>query len=105
MAKVRFMELVDSVSGKYCKVSPTSPIFQKRKTCNVVCHIHNPYMGDATAKQESAKAKFKATHAQVQNILRDDEQVATYQAGFAEQTKYSTLRGYIFAQLYAEPEL
>ncbi len=105
MAKVIFMELVDSVRGKYCRSKSDSPIFQKRKTCNTVYHIHNPFAGAASAAQVAAKTKFTNVTAQVKAIMADDEQVATYKANFAKQTKYSTLRGFIFAQLYAEPEL
>ncbi len=101
MAKVRFMELVDGVSGKFCKVKPDSPIFQQRKTCNVVYHQHNPSTADPTPEQLAQQQKFAAAVAQVNTIMADNAQVATYREAFAKQTKYKTLRGYIFADVYA----
>ncbi len=103
MAKVVFMELVESVSGKYCKQNPDSPIFQKRKTCNVVCHIHNPFTGPATAKQQEVQANFASAHAAVKSVMSDPSLLAEATAAWkANPGKYSTLRGFIFAQEYAK---
>ncbi len=101
MAKVTFIDLVDSVSGKYCKKDPNGTIFQKRPTCNVVCHIHNPYTGPATAAQVAVRTKFTAAVAATNAAMADPVQSAAYLTAFKAQTKYATLRGYIFAQEYA----
>ncbi len=105
MAEVIFNELISSVRGKYCKQDENGAIFTRRNGKNFVHHIHNPHTGPATAKQLAHQEKFKSMQAQVATIMVDDEQVASYKEAFVKQTKYATLRGYIFAQLMANPGL
>lgn len=52
---------------------------------------------DALAKQ----AKFTAVAAAVATAMANPTTLATYKAEWEKQTKYPTLRGYIFAQEYA----
>ncbi len=103
MAKVRFMELVESVSGKYCHSNPNSVIFQRRKTCNVVCHIHNPYTGPATPEQVEQQTKFAQAQAAVAEVFGNPTELTAYTEAYkANPEGYASLRGYIFAKEYAK---
>ncbi len=101
MAKVVFMDLVDHVSGKYCKKDPNGAIFARRKDSNTkyVYHVHSPFTGEPSAAQVAARNRFAQNQAKVTEALNDPQQAATYRAEFAAQKKYPTLRGYVFAQL------
>ncbi len=94
-----------SVRGKYCRTAENGAIFTRRNGKNFVHHIHNPYTGQPTAKQLEQRAKFKTLQAQVSTIMANDEQLASYKASFANQSKYATLRGYIFAMLMQTPSM
>ncbi len=95
--------MVDRVQGKYCKQDPNGAIFAFRKDTGAkyVYHVHNPFTGEPTAAQVAAKNKFASVAAQVKGILADVQQSAQYREAFAKQSKYKTLRGYIFAELMA----
>ncbi len=102
MAKVEFNELVNSVSGKLCK-DEKSPIFAQRKDTGTkyVYHRHATVKRDPTPAQSAQQAKFASVSAEVRTILADPSLSAPYREAFAKQTKYKTLRGYIFAELMA----
>ncbi len=104
MAKIKYMDLVDRVQGKFCKEDPTGAIFAYRKDTgvNYVYHRHNVSTAPASAAQEAQKARFKATVSTVKSIMKDVEQVQPYVEAWRKNPgKYGTLRGYIFAQVMA----
>ncbi len=102
MAKVTFNHLVDTVQGKTCKAE-RSPIFAFRKDTGTryVYHRDKEYVHDPSPAQLAQQQKFAAAHAQVKTIMADSAQLEEYRAAFAKQTKYKTLRGYIFADVMA----
>ena len=58
-----------------------------------------------TAAELAARSKFRQAKAQVEAIMQDIDQVEQYRQAWrarilAGNTKYHTLRGYIFAQVY-----
>ena len=59
------------------------------------------YKDNPTAEQTAMRQKFKQASARVQAIMIDADQLATYKEAFKNQSKYATLRGFIFATVYA----
>lgn len=103
MAKVNFVEFVDSVQGKYCRKRADGPIFAERKDTGTryVYHIHNPFAGDPTPKQMAYRDVFSDAHTAVATVYADATQLNAAKAAFKKQKKYRSLRGYIFAREYA----
>ncbi len=101
MAKVEYNELVNSVSGKLCK-EDGSPIFARRRDTGTkyVYHRHAKPDKEPTPGQLAQQQKFATAGAEVKTIMSSLEQIAPYRESFAKQTKYKTLRGYIFAEVY-----
>lgn len=99
MAKIKPMELLSRLSGKVCGHSNT--YFAERNGTQYTGTICNPYKGEPTEKQVAARQNFAATTEAIKNLT--PEQIAEYEANFKKQKKYKTLRGYIFKQLYNQP--
>ena len=99
MSKFKPMELISQLRGKVC--SHSDIYFAERNGTQYTGKICNPYTGPATEKQVAARARFS----QVINDMKalTPEQMADYQADFNRQKKHKTLRGYIFKQLYNQP--
>ncbi len=102
MAKVVFNELVHSVSGKLCK-NEGSPIFAKRSDTGTayVYHRHSKPAGEPTDAQKANQQRFSTAQTQTAAIMNDMEQLAEYQERYAKQSKYKTLRSFIFSEVYA----
>lgn len=103
--KADLNEMVTGLHGKYCKQGGlNSPIFAKDSKTGTqrVYHIHNPYTGERTARQKAVTNKFTTLQATVATTLADPTQKAALMEEFKAQKKYNTLRGYVFAKLYAE---
>ncbi len=103
MAKVTFNHLVDKVQGKTCN-DERSPIFCFNRVTGAryVYHRDKAYVNDPTPEQLAHQQKFASASAQVKTIMADNSQLATYREAFEKQTKYKTLRGYIFADVMAQ---
>ena len=99
MAKLKPMILIERMSGKVCGHSNT--YFAERNGTQYTGTICNPYKGEPTAKQIAVREAFTATTEAMKNLT--PEQMADYEAAFRKQKKYRSLRGYIFAQLYNQP--
>ena len=99
MAKIKPMELISKMSGKLC--SHSDIYFAERNGTQYTGKICNPYTGEPTEKQLAIRNKFSETIETIQAL--SEEQRAEYEAAFKRQKKYKTLRGYIFAQLYNQP--
>ena len=99
MSKVKPMELISQLSGKVC--SHSNKYFAVRNGTQYTGTICNPYKGEPTDKQIANRQKFADTYAAMANLT--EEQREAYTEAFKKQKKYRTLRGYIFAQLYNQP--
>ncbi len=104
MAKINYIDIIDNVSGKFCKQDPNGAIFAHRKDTNTcyVYHRHNESTAPATAGQIAVRTRFAAAVAATNAAMEDPEQIAAYATAFKNQTKYKTLRGFIFAKEYAK---
>ena len=89
MAKYVPIEMVKSYSGKICEHSDV--YFAKKGNT-----LTKPFSEQELARQ----AKFRQAIAAV-NALTVEQKTA-YAASFKNQSKYGTLRGYMFAQEYAK---
>ena len=95
MAKYVPIEMVKSYSGKICEHSDV--YFAKKGNTLYTGKICNPRFSE----QELARqTKFRQAIAAV-NALTVEQKTA-YATAFKNQSKYGTLRGYMFAQEYAK---
>ena len=99
MAKYVPIEMVKSYSGKICEHSDV--YFAKKgdtlytgKICNPRDLAKKPFSADELARQE----KFRQARAAVKALTA--EQKTAYAEAFANQKKYSSLQGYMFAKEY-----
>ncbi len=102
MAKVTYIDIIDNVSGKFCKQDPNGAIFAHRSdtNCKYVYHRHKPFVDDPTPGQQATRARFANASAATDAAMTDSEQLQAYSTAFKAQDKYKTLRGFIFAQEY-----
>ena len=101
MAKYKPIDMVKEYHGKICEHSDT--YFQKRgktlctgRICNPRDYEKNP----ASAEELATRTKFTQVIAAMKAMT--PEQKAAYAEAFAQQKRYGSLRGYIFAQEYAK---
>ena len=98
MAKYEPIEMVKSYSGKICEHSDV--YFAKKGNTlytGKICHPRTkPFSEQELARQE----KFRQARAAVKGLT--SEQKTAYAEAFANQKKYSSLQGYMFAQEYAK---
>lgn len=87
------------MSGKLC--SHSDIYFALRNGTQYTGTICNPYTGEPTEKQLAIRNKFAET-IEALNALTEEQKEA-YREAFRKQKKYKSLRGYIFAQLYNQP--
>ena len=99
MSKIKPMELLSRLSGKVC--SHSNVYFAERNGTQYTGTICNPYTGEPTEKQVAVRQRFADTYAAMANLTEDQKEA--YAEAFKKQKKYRTLRGYIFAQLYNQP--
>ena len=99
MSKIKPRELISELSGKLCGHS--NKYFAVRYGTQYTGTICNPYTGEPTEKQIAVRQKFADTYAAMAALT--EEQREAYQEAFKKQKKYRSLRGYIFAQLYNQP--
>jgi hypothetical protein len=99
MSKIKPMELISELSGKVCGHS--NKYFAVRYGTQYTGTICNPYTGEPIEKQIAVRQKFADTYAAMAALT--EEQKEAYQEAFKKQKKYRSLRGYIFAQLYNQP--
>lgn len=102
MATIKYIDIVESASGKLCKHGTTIFMHKKASGKNYTSRICKPFTGAPTVDQLAMQEQFAATAARVKLAMADSAQLALYKEAFLKQTKYSTLRGYIFAQMYGQ---
>ena len=99
MALIKPMELLTALSGKVCGHS--NKYFAVRNGTQYTGTICNPYTGEPTEKQLAVRNKFAET-IEALNALTEEQKDA-YREAFRKQKKCKTLRGFIFSQLYNQP--
>lgn len=99
MALIKPMELLAALSGKVCGHS--NKYFAVRNGTQYTGTICNPYTGEPTEKQIAVRQKFRETYEAMAQLT--EEQKEAYREAFKRQKKCKTLRGYIFSQLYNQP--
>ena len=98
MSKIKLEAPFQSFRGKVCKHSEI--IFKQMYGTRFTSQICNPRTKPFSAEEVARQTKFTQITKQVKTIMADSQQRATYETAFAKQNKYTTLQGYIFAQLY-----
>lgn len=106
MAKVQYLDPIDHISGKLSKKHRTvynyrSGTGAKYTSCPEFKHT-NP-----TQSQLDCQNRFKQAIAKREEIMRNPEQYSVYRNQWKAliakgNTRYKTLQGYIFAQVYKD---
>ena len=99
MAKYKPIDMVKEYRGKICEHSDT--YFQKRgKTLCTgrICEPRDLAKKPYSAEELAVREKFSQARAAVKALT--SEQKTAYAEAFANQKKYSSLQGYMFAQEY-----
>ncbi len=98
MAKYVPIEMVKSYSGKICEHSDV--YFAKKGNTLYTGKICNPRTKPFSEQELARQEKFRQARAAVKGLT--SEQKTAYAEAFANQKKYSSLQGYMFAQEYAK---
>ena len=98
MAKYVPIEMVKSYSGKICEHSDV--YFAKKGNTLYTGKICNPRTKPFSEQELARQTKFRQAIAAV-NALTVEQKTA-YATAFKNQSKYGSLRGYMFAQEYAK---
>ena len=101
MAKYKPIDMVKEYRGKICEHSDT--YFQKRgKTLCTgrICEPRDLAKKPYSAEELAVRQKFRQARAAVKALTA--EQKTAYAEAFANQKKYSSLQGYMFAMEYAK---
>ena len=96
MAKYEPIEMVKSYSGKICEHRDV--YFAKKGKTLYTGKICNPRTKAFSAEELARQAKFTQARAAVKSLTA--EQKTAYAEAFANQKKYSSLQGYMFAKEY-----
>ena len=101
MAKYIPIEMVKFYRGKICTHSDIY-FAKKGKTLYTgkMCNQRNLALKPYSAEELATHTKFTATITAIKALT--SEQKAAYAEAFANQKKYTSLNGYIFAQEYAK---
>ena len=102
MALIKNSTPFDSVKKKFAGTDEIHFRNRKKDNATIGVRVKNPYNGGNYEAQIAVRDAFKAAQAQVQTIMDDAEQRATYQTKFKAQKKCLTLRGYIFSQVFKQ---
>ena len=98
MAKYEPIEMVKSYSGKICEHSDV--YFAKKGNTLYTGKICNPRTKPFSEQELARQEKFRQARAAVKGLT--SEQKTAYAEAFANQKKYSSLQGYMFAQEYGK---
>ena len=96
MAKYVPIEMVKSYSGKICEHSDV--YFAKKGNTLYTGKICNPRTKPFSEQELARQEKFRQARAAVKGLT--SEQKTAYAEAFANQKKYSSLQGYMFAKEY-----
>ena len=96
MAKYEPIDMVNHYSGKICEHSDV--YFAKKGKTLYTGKICNPRTKAFSAEELARQEKFRQARAAVKALTA--EQKTAYAEAFANQKKYSSLQGYMFAKEY-----
>ena len=99
MAKFKPIEVLSTLSGKVCSHSDMY-FANKKYGTRYTGKLCNPRTKPFSAEELARQTKFAAATAAVKALTA--EQKAAYTEAFANQKKYKTLYGYMFAEEYAK---
>ena len=103
MSLLDLMTHFDAAHGKYSRTDKVYTRVRKFDNRTIGVALKHPVTNDPpSASQEAAQDKFKLVQAKVNTAMADPAQRAAYILKWKSQHKYTTLRSYIFAQLYDE---
>ena len=102
MSKIILETPVKGIRGKVSKND--NSYFAMRNGQTILTKVYSPYDGGNTESQQAARVKFARVQARVSEILADASQLAAWTAKFNAQSKYSTLRSFVFANIYKETD-
>ena len=102
MAIIKNATPFDSVRKKFSGSDEIHFRNRKKDNATIGVRVKHPYNGGSSEAQQAVRETFKTVRAQVDAIMADPEQRATYEAKYKAQKKYLSLRGYIFAMEYAK---
>lgn len=100
MAKYVPMDLLQSLHGKVCGHSDV--YFAERRGTRYTGKICNPRTLPFSESEIAAQEKFGSVSGKVKTALASPTEAAKYEAAFKKQSKYKTLRGYVFSVVYAQ---
>ena len=98
MSKINLEAPFTAFRGKICKHSKI--IFAQRGQTQYTSQICNPRTKAFSAEELARQEKFRQARAAVKALTA--EQKTAYAEAFANQKKYSSLQGYMFAMEYAK---
>ncbi len=103
MAKIYYAEHIARIKGKICRKDTNGITYMTRTDTGTTFVQHRHAVAyNPTAAQIACNQKFKTATTATLTAMADPVQLAAYIADFKTQTKYKTLRGFIFAQEYAK---
>ena len=100
MALIKNSTPFDSIKKKFSGSDEIHFRNRKKDNATIGVRVKNPYDGGNSEAQKAVRETFKTVRAQVDAIMADPEQRASYEAKYNAQKKYLSLRGYIFAKEY-----
>ena len=104
MAKVVYLDPIDHLSGKISRKHRTTYNY-RQASGRKYTSVQGTTSEDYTTAQQTCMTKFKTAAQQTNAIMTDIEQLEPYRIAWRNaikngKSRYSTLRGYIFAQIY-----
>ena len=100
MAKVIPMDLIKSLSGKAC--SHSDVYFARRGDKIYTGKLCNKRSTEFSTAELERQEKFKKATQAAKAALADGTQRTALEAEFQNQSRYTTLRGYVIAKEYAK---
>lgn len=100
MAKICYPDHIKHIHGVINK-KEKGIVYKYRADVN--CLYVSKYTepkNNPTADDVALRAKFSTAATQVKTIFADPTSLEPYRQAFAKQSKYPTLRGYVFSQVY-----
>lgn len=102
MAKIKPMELIQSMSGKVCGHSDTYFTVRYGQTYTAtMCNKRATPYSETEIKQH---IRFKAANAAAVKRMQDPTHMAQDQKDFKAQKRYKSLRGYLVAKAFANTD-
>ena len=103
MARVDYIDPIHHLSGKIARRHKTSYCYRQASEAKYTTQYRKS-KSEPTAAQVAAKQKFIQAVSQTISIMTDVDMMASYRTAWKAQLKnggkYSTLRGYIFSEVY-----